>query len=44
MLQWNGIVSEAGSNSGGDNPAETKPAEAKPGAAKPEVQAVVGGC
>ena len=43
MLQWNGIVSAAGSNSSGvnstSNAAETKPAEAKP-----EVQGVVGGC
>lgn len=49
MLQWNGIVSEAGSNSGGDNAAEAKLAEPKPGEikpaeAKPEVQEMVGGC
>ena len=49
MLQWNGIVSEAGSNSVVDIVAEPKPAEAKPGEtkpaeAKPEVQEMVGGC
>lgn len=40
MLQWSGIVSEAGSNSGGGDNA----GDAKPGEAKPEVQEVVGGC
>jgi len=44
MLQWNGIVSEAGSKSADDSAAEVKPAVAKPGDAKPVVQEPVGGC
>jgi len=45
MLGWNGIVSAAGSNSGGgDKAAEATPGDAKPGDAKPEVQEMVGGC
>lgn len=44
MLQWNGIVSEAGSNSGPDIAAEAKPGETKPAQAKPVVQEMVGGC
>jgi len=44
MLQWSGIVSEAGSKSGGDKAAVAKPGEAKPAEALPVVQGVVGGC
>jgi len=50
MLQWSGIVSAAGSNSGVDNVAEAKPGETKPAAvtkpadAKPVVEEVKGGC
>jgi rhodanese-related sulfurtransferase len=39
MMQWSGIVSEAGSKSSGDTAAV-----AKPGDAKPVVQETVGGC
>ena len=44
MLQWSGIVSEAGSKSGSDKAAVIKPGDAKPAAALPVVQGVVGGC
>lgn len=45
MLQWNGIVSAAGSNSSSDkNASGNNAAESKPTDAKPEVQEVVGGC
>lgn len=39
MLQWNGIVSSAGSNSGGDDKSGANAAEALP-----EVREMVGGC
>lgn len=44
MLQWKGIVSEAGSKSGGDSVGAAKPGETKPAEAKPVVEEVKGGC
>ncbi|HBP64128.1 MAG TPA: hypothetical protein DD730_07625 [Desulfosporosinus sp.] len=44
MLQWKGIVSEAGSKSGGVKVGDVKPGDPKPAEAKPVVEEVKGGC
>ncbi|SHH99056.1 rhodanese-like domain-containing protein [Desulfosporosinus lacus] len=46
MLQWRGIVSSAGSNSGADtnNSSETNTSGGNAAEPKPEVQEMVGGC